>query len=66
MATMALPITTTIARPPDPWKVRWCGRCRQYEYDVGAYRGWVKLQGAPDGVALSYLRQRGEEAGPLL
>lgn len=33
----------------DKWKVRYCPHCRQYEYDIGSPRGWVKLQGGPPG-----------------
>jgi hypothetical protein len=34
-------------RTPDPWKVRWCGVCRHYEFDAGVPRGWVILRGDP-------------------
>jgi len=30
---------------PEPWKVRWCGWCKCYEYDGGPPKGWVKLLG---------------------
>lgn len=42
-------------RAVEPWKVRWCGPCRRYEYDVGAHRGWVPLRGAPGPEVVEYL-----------
>ncbi len=43
-----MPVTKK-QRPPDRWKVRWCGQCRAYEYDSGAPRGWIPLRGTVPG-----------------
>lgn len=46
-------------RAPEPWKVRWCVPCTQYEFDTGSPRGWVKLMGEPPS---SYGRTVAEKA----
>ena len=51
-------LKVTPHRATDEWKVRWCGGCRQYEYDTGAPRGWVMLKGSPpEGVRLNQGRE---------
>jgi hypothetical protein len=53
-------------RPLEPWKVRWCGPCQRYEYDVGPHRGWVPLRGKVDPQIITYMEQHSTRQGVYL
>ncbi len=52
-------MNVVVRREVDAWKVRWCGVCRQFEFDAGAPRGWVVLRGPPPAEYYGYRESEG-------